>query len=330
MSGGAYGAVVLEHFRHPRNHGRLAEPDRAAEGANAICGDRVRLELALAGDTVRDARFSGNACAVCTASASLLTEWLRGRTVACAAALDDATVLGWLGGAVPAPRRGCALLPRDTLRRALGVGDRAREPRVAGLLLAAGRARRFGAQKLVASLNGRAIVRQAAEGLLRELSEVVVVVAPDDGGVRNALAGLPVRFVVNESAEEGMASSIRAGVVAIRDRADGVAVALGDQPTLPVGAVAALRAAFAQRTDGVTIVAPLYAGGRERGHPVLFGAALFDELAALSGDTGARGVVAREPGRVRWVAIDGEPPADVDTPADLAAMERGQSRPPAG
>lgn len=327
---GAYGAVVLEHFRHPRNFGRLVAPDRAAEGAHPICGDRVRLELALAGNVVRDARFSGNACALCTASASLLTEWLRGRPVADAAALDDDTVFGWLGGAVPEARRGCALLPRDTLRRALGAGDRAREPRVVGLLLAAGRARRFGGQKLVASLNGQAIVRRAAETLLRELSDVVVVVALDDAGVRDALSSLPVQIVVNEVAEEGMASSIRAGVAAVRDRADGVAIALGDQPNIPAGAVAALRDAFAQRPDGVTIVAPLYDGGRERGHPVLFAAAVFGELAALSGDGGARGVLAHEPARVRWVAIDAEPPADVDTPADLAKMERARPRPPAG
>lgn len=322
---GAYGAVVLEHFRRPRNHGRLDAPDLSAEGANALCGDRIRIELATSGDMIRAASFSGNACAVCTASASLLTDWLRGKPIADALALADAVALEWLGGEVPASRRGCALLPRETLRRALADASVMR--RVVGVVLAAGSARRFGAQKLVAPLDGVPLVRRAVERMAAELAEVVVVVAPGDAAVRAAVAGTGARVLENAEAAEGIGASIRAGVRAVRGRAGAVVIALGDQPAVPPGVVRALGAAYASATSGggsVGAVVPRYRG--VRGHPVLFGAATFDELAMLSGDVGARRVLERDPARVRWVDLDVEVPADVDTPADLAAM-RGATSP---
>lgn len=314
---GAYGDVVLEHFRRPRNHGRLAFPDVCADGANALCGDRVRFEIALSGDAIADARFSGNACALCTASASLLTEWLRGRRLVDAVALPDEEALSWLGGEVPASRRRCALLPAETVRRALERVVAAR--RVVGVVLAAGRGRRFGAQKLVAPLAGVPIVRRAVGRMAAEVDEVVVVVAPDDAAVREAIAPLGVRVVENAEAGEGLGASIRAGVRAVRERAAAVVIALGDQPGLPAGVVVALRDAYLGAPRGsVVVVAPRYRGAR--GHPVLFGAAAFDELLSLAGDVGARSVLEREPSRVCWVDVDADPPADVDTPDDLAAM----------
>jgi nitrogen fixation protein NifU and related proteins len=84
-----YREVVLAHGRAPRNRGRLAGATHAAEGDNPLCGDRVRVELALEGDRVRDARFEGVGCTVALASASLMTEALKGRSVAEVRALAD-------------------------------------------------------------------------------------------------------------------------------------------------------------------------------------------------------------------------------------------------
>jgi nitrogen fixation NifU-like protein len=76
-----YQQVILDHHRKPRNFRKLEGADGEAEGYNPLCGDRVHVELTLEGDgRVGDVGFTGSGCAICTASASLMTEQLRGRT----------------------------------------------------------------------------------------------------------------------------------------------------------------------------------------------------------------------------------------------------------
>jgi nitrogen fixation NifU-like protein len=111
-------AVVLEHFRHPRNRGPLAGADASAEGANPLCGDRVRVELRSERGTIADARFTADACALCVASASLLTERVRGMRLDAVPGVDERWLFASLEGEPPAARRKCATLPLDTLRRA--------------------------------------------------------------------------------------------------------------------------------------------------------------------------------------------------------------------
>ena len=115
----AYRQIVLEHFRHPRNRGRLAVPDASVEGANPLCGDRVRVEIRAADGTIAEAGFTADACVLCVASASLLTSHVRGMTVSDARELSDALAFELVGGTVPMARRRCATLPLDTLRRAV-------------------------------------------------------------------------------------------------------------------------------------------------------------------------------------------------------------------
>ncbi|HEX7020778.1 MAG TPA: iron-sulfur cluster assembly scaffold protein [Gemmatimonadaceae bacterium] len=114
----AYAAVVLEHFRRPRNRGRLDAADVSMEGANPLCGDRIRLDLRMDAGTIAEATFTADACALCVASASLLTEHVRGMSAAKARELGNEVALAWVG-AVPAGRTACVVLPVDTLRRAL-------------------------------------------------------------------------------------------------------------------------------------------------------------------------------------------------------------------
>ena len=76
-----YQEVILDHTKRPRNYGPLAGANRRAEGFNPLCGDRVRVLLEVSGDTVRDVHFEGTGCAISTASASLMTEAVKGRTV---------------------------------------------------------------------------------------------------------------------------------------------------------------------------------------------------------------------------------------------------------
>ena len=125
MTGNVYGPRVLDHYRHPRNQRALPDTTASAEGHNPLCGDRVRIELAIQDGTIRDAAFSANACVLCTAAASMLTERLGGASVAVLEELSDDAVLSWLDAPVAPARVSCATLPVRTARRALDAVDRA-------------------------------------------------------------------------------------------------------------------------------------------------------------------------------------------------------------
>jgi nitrogen fixation NifU-like protein len=77
-----YQEVILDHTRHPRNFGTLANANRNAKGHNPLCGDQVSVYLQMEGDRIADISFQGSGCAISTASASLMTEALKGLTVA--------------------------------------------------------------------------------------------------------------------------------------------------------------------------------------------------------------------------------------------------------
>ena len=85
-----YRDVIIDHNRQPRNFGRLEKADAHAEGFNPLCGDRLDLYLALDGDRISDLKFEGKGCAISVASASLMTEALKGRTRADAQRYFDA------------------------------------------------------------------------------------------------------------------------------------------------------------------------------------------------------------------------------------------------
>ena len=84
-----YQEVVLEHKRAPRNFGHLPQPTHQAQGTNPSCGDRVAVELLLDGERVQDIRFSGQGCAICMASTSMMTEAVKGRDLASAQQLQQ-------------------------------------------------------------------------------------------------------------------------------------------------------------------------------------------------------------------------------------------------
>jgi len=115
-----YRDEILEHYRRPHNFGTLAHPDVSYEGANPLCGDRMTLMLDLdESGTVTDVAFTGRGCAISQASASLLTDTLRGRTTAELNQLAKDDVLELLGIDISPARLKCALLSLDTLQRAL-------------------------------------------------------------------------------------------------------------------------------------------------------------------------------------------------------------------
>ena len=121
MVAAPYGSTIAEHFRRPRNYGALPNATASAEGVNPLCGDRVRVAVIVdPAATIAEARFTANACAICVAAASLLTERLRGMSIDEAGRLSDDDALAIVGSGVPSARRRCATLPLEAFRRALG------------------------------------------------------------------------------------------------------------------------------------------------------------------------------------------------------------------
>jgi molybdenum cofactor cytidylyltransferase len=195
---------------------------------------------------------------------------------------------------------------------------------ISALLLAAGASRRFGAHKLLAPLGGRPLVRWTVEGALASsVDRVLVVLGRDAQAVGRALAGLPVRLVPNPRYAKGMSTSLRCGVAALDPATEAVVVLLGDQPLPSPSLIDTLIAAL--RESDLPIVVPVYHG--ERGNPVVFRASLFPELLAVTGDQGARQVIARHPERVLAVAFPFAPPPDVDTVDDYRRLLREWTAP---
>ncbi|MBI5368519.1 MAG: nucleotidyltransferase family protein [Planctomycetes bacterium] len=200
------------------------------------------------------------------------------------------------------------------------VASTAPAPWISALLLAAGRSRRMGRDKLALDYGGRPMLARTLAAYLeaRELAEVVMVVGPESAGPP---APPRCRRVVNPDPERGMRASLRLALAAADPRAAAWLVGLGDMPEISPGLVDALVAAW-RRAPG-RILVPAFRG--RRGHPVLLRADLRDELLALAGDVGARSILAAHPDDVAVFPTD-DPAVlfDVDVPADLTrCRERG-------
>ncbi|MCW3012440.1 MAG: molybdopterin-guanine dinucleotide biosynthesis protein MobA [Solirubrobacterales bacterium] len=199
------------------------------------------------------------------------------------------------------------------------------EPRLFGVLLAAGAARRFGSPKQLAELDGRPLVLHALGRMLclARLERVLVVVGAHGDAVAATLeeAGWEgVEVVRCPDWEEGMGASLRTGVAAAaRAGADAVLVHLADLPRVTPHVMSrVLETACDARGDLLGVPARASYGG-EDGHPVVLPAELFPGVAALRGDTGARELLAG-PGTLRFEAGHLADPTDVDTPETLESL----------
>jgi len=191
---------------------------------------------------------------------------------------------------------------------------------IAGILLAAGGARRFRSQKLVAPLDGMPVVRHSAAALASAVDRLIVVVGSQGSEVAAALGDVEAEIVENPEWESGLAGSLRCGISALSEDVDAVVVTLGDQPTIDPGLIEAVVQVWGQFKP--PIVTARYRN--TPAHPVLFSRRMFGELLALEGDAGARLLIDRTPSRVLNVDYDAPVPRDVDTPEDLDTL-RGES-----
>lgn len=196
------------------------------------------------------------------------------------------------------------------------------DPRIAAIVLAAGQGTRFAAQadgafKLLAQLDGAPLVRHVAQAALGSRARPVVVVTGhrrDD--VIDALSGLAFVEAHNAAHATGLASSLATGLAALPTDAAGAIILLGDMPRVSASLVDALIAAFAKRPD-CDAVAPVHEG--RRGNPVLLARNLFDAAGNLTGDEGARRLLASVD-VVELAVDDAGVTIDVDTPASLHAL----------
>lgn len=186
--------------------------------------------------------------------------------------------------------------------------DRARL--IAGVLLAAGAGTRFGGAKLLARLaDGTPVAVSAARALRACVDRCVAVVRPSDAALAALLAAEGLTVLPFERAADGMGASLAFGVASVAE-ADGWVVALADMPFVRPETVEAV---VARLRAGAWIAAPFHAG--RRGHPVGFARGLLADLTALTGDVGAREILARDAARIEAVET-----ADVGIHMDVDAL----------
>jgi nitrogen fixation NifU-like protein len=117
-----YSETVFEHFRRPHNYGALAAPEVAYEAVNALCGDRIRMELNVSAEqTITAVRFRGDSCIISRAAASILTELIQGHTLQEAITLPQEVLLTALHTTIRPARMKCALLPLHAIQAGLAI-----------------------------------------------------------------------------------------------------------------------------------------------------------------------------------------------------------------
>lgn len=203
-------------------------------------------------------------------------------------------------------------------------GRRGRQRGVSAIVLAAGQSSRMGEPKPLLPLRGKPLLVHVLDALrASEVGEIVVVLGAESDRVRREIPMEGARVVVNPAYQDGMSSSIRAGLRTAATAAAGFLIVLGDQPLLTAATVDAL--VDRQEATGARILVPTFEG--VRGNPVLFHRALHAEIDAVTGDVGCRGVIARHQAEVLEVPVD-DPGilVDIDTPEDAKRVEDALAR----
>ena len=215
-------------------------------------------------------------------------------------------------------------IPLRPLPRAKAGGppasDVPRRPKIAGIVLAAGRSSRMGAlNKLLIVIDGKPMVRHAVDAVLAaHLAPVFVVTGHQRDEVEKVLEGLPVTFLYNEGFAGGLSTSMKRGLAAMAADYDGALVALGDMPLVSPAEIERLVNAF-NPLEGRAIIVPTRHG--KRGNPVLWGRRFFAEMQEVGGDVGARNLIGAYPEAVAEIEMEGDGIlTDIDTPQALARL----------
>lgn len=194
---------------------------------------------------------------------------------------------------------------------------------VGAVVLAAGAGSRLGGRpKCLLELGGVPLIRRTLIALSGAgVDEVVVVLGHHAAQIEPLVQDFPVTLARNPSPDDGQVSSQRIGLAALGGRLDAVLVVLADQPLLGAADITALIGAWKKRPEGTRVVQP-YVGG-ERANPVIFDAAVREEILAGAANVGCRQWQAAHAGQVHaWPSDNRRYRVDIDTPEDIAAFER--------
>lgn len=189
------------------------------------------------------------------------------------------------------------------------------------MLLAAGESRRMGSPKQLLDVDGIPMLRRAALcALAASMDPVIVVCGAARDDVRLTVADLPLRVVDNTRWQEGVGSSIHAGLgAAMEHDPDAVVVALGDQPLLTPATFTSLATAW--QREGTPVVASEYSG--TVGAPALFAKSMFANLLALPADQGCKKVILQMPAHLVSRCACPDAAVDIDTPDEYARFREG-------
>ena len=189
---------------------------------------------------------------------------------------------------------------------------------VSAILLAAGQSKRMGEPKQLMPFGQSTILEQATDNLLNSaVDEVIVVLGYRAEEMKKTIAAKPVKIVINPNYQQGMSTSITAGLNLIDSQAQAVMLALGDQPSVNSQIINRLIEEFYHHDKG--IVLPTYHG--KRGHPTIFAIKYKPELLKLTGDVGAREIIKDHPQDILEVVADSESViSDIDTKSDYQSQ----------
>lgn len=190
--------------------------------------------------------------------------------------------------------------------------------RVAGIVLAAGKATRMGRTKQLLPFRGKSVLEWVVDHALASgLHRVVVVLGHDAGLLEPLLRERDVTVVVNPQYGEGQSSSLKAGLGVLTDETEAALFLLGDQPLVTAEIIDRILSAY--ETSPSPIVMPVCEG--RRGNPVLFARETFPAILGLSGDCGARGIFEEYAGRILAVPVESRAIlADIDTEEDYRRL----------
>lgn len=111
-----YRELIIDHYQHPHNHGTLEDADISYEDSNPLCGDKIRIDLKVREGIVEDVKFTGKGCAISQASASMLTDEIKGKSLEEVKKLDKQSVFDLIGIPLGPSRVKCALLPLKVVK----------------------------------------------------------------------------------------------------------------------------------------------------------------------------------------------------------------------
>jgi len=197
----------------------------------------------------------------------------------------------------------------------------AREPKIMGLLLAAGSSKRMGKKnKLLTEIDGNKMIVHVAEQIKQsKVDEITVVTGHEADQIKLALNHVITKFVYNPNFTKGLTTSLKTGLKHISDDIDGVIIFLGDMPLIKAHHINQIIEAF-NPTEGRSICVPIH--GRKRGNPVLWGKQYLREILSIKGDIGARQLFEKYSDQISEIIIDTDVVLfDVDTPERLKELK---------